>query len=102
MTPSYLLAALVTRYQRGHVSQAEAAKLLGMRKADFADMVAYKSLETWAWSRYLESFNHTFPECDRRAVMRQSIGNSAFKARTYTDTELLTPPKRELRNGDPW
>ena len=101
-SPAFLLAALLTRYQRGHVDQAEAAKLLGIRKSDFADLAAYRSMETWAWSYYLDRFNYAFPECDRRAVMRQSIGNSAFKARTYTDTELLTPPKRELRNGDPW
>lgn len=65
-----LLTALLDACRRGLVDHCEAAKLLGIRKADLGDLVAWRMLEVAFWRVYLAAFNHTFPECNA-ALFRQ-------------------------------
>lgn len=106
-----LLTRLLVRHWKGGIDQHDAAKLIGIRKDEFAELSALRHclliLENMGWRYYLARFNHAFPECDRASVKRQSPHNSelwapsryrmqALDSRAYTDAELLTPPQREL------
>ena len=97
-----LLTALLVRHWKGGVDQAQAAKLIGIRKDEFAELAALRHclliLENMGWRYYLARFNYAFPECDQASV-RRPADPRAFVPRTYTDTELLTPPQRELETG---
>lgn len=96
--PAALLDALLIRYWHGGVTQAKAAQLLGIRRAEFVELADLRKcvaiIETHAWRYFLQAFNERFPECDRRAVYRPVADGRAFAARMYTDADLLAPPDR--------
>lgn len=77
------LNALVLAYRRGEITQEAAAKLCEIRKETFAELATAHALETFGtlwervqrdvqWHAYLRRFLATFPECDARAVRRES------------------------------
>jgi len=83
---SALLDALVLAYFRREVSQDSAAKLLKMRKSEFAELALgwaadlLQQAEQFeqirrdvAWRAYLSRFLASFPDCDPRAVRRESL-----------------------------
>ena len=80
------LEALILAYRRGELTQEEAAKRYKIRKATFGKLAtdhAMEAIEAHAediqriqadvqWHAYLRRFLATFPECDARAVRRES------------------------------
>lgn len=102
MTARKLLDGLLLLYWREGVTQKEAAKLLGIRKDEFAELAALRRccliIEDAAWRYFLAQFNHTFPECDRRATKRDTGPRWDRKGRMYTDDQLLTPPDPGTRS----
>ncbi len=72
MTALNLIHALVVCYWRGGVTQEAAAKMLGIRKAEFGEyadsLVFVDAIERLAWRYYLARFSYAFPETDPRAV----------------------------------
>lgn len=93
-----LLDRLLARYQAGGVTQEQAAKLVGIRRADFVELSAMRRwvhvLEAIVWQRYMAAFLYRFPECDKRATHRPTPQWRESEGRRYTDEELLTPPQR--------
>lgn len=91
-----LLTALLVHYWRGGVEQGDAAKLLGMRKDEFAELAALRKCELivddLTWRHYLSRFNQLFPECDRNATKRNVPDWHKPEGRMYTEAELLKPP----------
>lgn len=61
-----LLASLVDRCRRGLVSQEEAARLLGIRKSELGDLIAWRTVEAGVWRCYVSAFHEAFPWCDAR------------------------------------
>lgn len=91
-----LLDRLLALYWRGGVTQARAAQLVGIRRDEFVELAelrrAVLMLEAAAWRHFLSAFLYRFPECDQRAVRRESDRGIAAGSRMYTDDELLMPP----------
>lgn len=94
------LTRLLHLHWRGGVDQAQAAKLVGIRKDEFAELAALRKclliVERAVWRYYLARFNFAFPECDRMAMRRAHPSNAPVEVRRYTDIELLTPPNPEV------
>ena len=63
---SDLLTALLDACRRELVTHEEAARLVGIHKADIGDLVAWRMVECAVWRCYQTAFLHTFPECDVR------------------------------------
>jgi hypothetical protein len=61
-----LLAALVGLQWRGKVTLGEAAKLVGIRKSEMGDLVAWWLVEAAIWRTYVAAFHRAVPECDTR------------------------------------
>jgi len=92
-----LLARLLARYLLDDgLGQVEAAKLIGIRTATFAELASTVleqiALSRSAYMHLLREFYRAFPECDQRAVRQESIPWRRMEPRMYTDEELLTPP----------
>jgi hypothetical protein len=63
-TNADLLTALLDACRRGLVTIGDAAQLVGIRKADMGDLVAWRMVEAAVWRSYVGAFHHAFPECD--------------------------------------
>jgi hypothetical protein len=72
-SPDDLLTALLDACRRGLVTHEEAAKLIGIRKRELGDLVAWRMVEAAAWRTFQAAFNHAFPECDARLWRLQSV-----------------------------
>lgn len=101
-SPQQLIDALMASYWQGRVSQAEAAKLLGIRRQEFVELSALRwgvaILQSAAWRYFMTAFNSAFPECDPALARREEIPSGKMGVRMYTDAELLSPPHvRTLR-----
>lgn len=72
-----LLHALVVCYWRGGVTQESAAKMVGIRKAEFGEyargLLFMDLIEQVGWRYYLARFSYAFPETDPRAVRKYSL-----------------------------
>lgn len=72
-----LLHRLAICYWRGGVTQEAAAKMLGIRKAEFGEyargLLFVDLIEQAGWRYYLARFSHRFPETDPRAVRTYSL-----------------------------
>ncbi|GAB3094915.1 hypothetical protein [Lysobacter terrae] len=113
-----LLTALLDACRRGLVTHQDAAKVLGIRKSDLSDLVAWRMLEVAAWRTCEAAFYHAFPECNPRlwrlptVVLKEDNllrGGRASQCRQYspTEAETLQPSQPhittpELENGDAW
>ena len=72
----HLLAAVLDAYWKGEVTQAKAAKLIGIRRKWFVELAEIKLvdrvisddrlLRAAAWRIFLSAFHECFPECDSR------------------------------------
>lgn len=103
-TPEQLLDTLLSRCWRGDVTLAKAARMVGVRKEDFAELATGKHflaiIENAAWRYYMAQFNYSFPECDPRARKRDPLFNNGFGERQFTDSDLLkTAHDREWMEG---
>lgn len=78
---------------RGDVTIASAARMVGVRKEDFAELATGKHflaiIENACWRYYMAQFNYSFPECDQRAVRRENLYRNGHGEREYTDSQLL-------------
>lgn len=114
MTPEApaLLTALIDGCRRGVVTHREAARLVGIRKADFSDLVAWRMVEVAVWRCYEATFNRTFPECDARLQRHASIQHhtdnllrggppSACIHYDAADAENLPPAHDRLQLSEP-
>jgi hypothetical protein len=113
-----LLTALLDACRHDLVTHEEAAKLLGIRKSDLSDLVAWRMVEAAAWRTFVGAFHHTFPECDARLWRLPSVelkadnylrGSPPSVCKHYTadEAESLPPSQAhitmpELENGDAW
>ena len=72
-----LLHGLVVRYWRGAITQGDAARMLGIRKAEFGEyargLLFVGLIERVGWRYYLARFSYAFPETDPRAVRTYSL-----------------------------
>lgn len=72
-----ILSRIVAAYLQGRLSQSRAAKLIGIRKEEFAEYadgeMLLAAIERAAWGYYLSHFAYVFPECDPRAVRSDSL-----------------------------
>jgi hypothetical protein len=59
-----LLTALLDACRRGLVTHEDAAKLVGIRKSELGDLVAWRMVEAAAWRTFQAAFHHAFPECN--------------------------------------
>ncbi|GAB3356163.1 hypothetical protein [Lysobacter tyrosinilyticus] len=116
--PRDLLTALLDACRRGLVTHEEAAKLVGIRKSDLSDLVAWRMLEVAAWRTCEAAFYHAFPECNPRLWRLPSVelkqdnllrGGRASQCRHYSTAEAryLQPSQAhihapELENGEAW
>lgn len=77
MTPADMLKALALCYWRGGVTQEAAAKMVGIRKAEFGEyargLLFVDLIEQVGWRYYLARFSYAFPETDPRAVRKYSL-----------------------------
>jgi len=100
-TQRALLDALLALYWCDGVTQQKAAKLLGIRRAEFSELADLRRcaliLEAAAWRFYLRAFNGCFPECDRHLAYRHSPDSRGFERRMFTEDELLAPPNRDRK-----
>lgn len=117
-SPKDLLTALLDACRRGLVSHEEAAKLIGIRKAELGDLVAWRMVEAAVWRCYVMAFHHTFPECDPHLYRVPPVeprtddlmrGGRASECNHYTaeEAESLQPSqphiiRPELEIGDAW
>ncbi len=72
----HLLALVLAAYWDGRVTQAQAAKMIGIRREWFVAMAEVKLVErvisderllrAAAWRIFLSAFHECFPECDSR------------------------------------
>lgn len=73
----HILSHILAAYWQGRISQTRAAKLIGIRKAEFAEyadgLMVLAAVERAAWAYYVSRFCQAFPECDPRAVRRDSL-----------------------------
>lgn len=123
-----LLDALLLAYFRREVTQKRAAKLLGMRTSEFAELATGWAVELFEraikanadeveevrrgveWRLYLRRFLATFPECDPRAcrhdTLPAAIGDDLFRpvpdapVTTYAGTAAATLPPAEPYIGN--
>lgn len=100
--PDDLLTMLLVVYWRGGVDQCEAAKLLGIRKEDFAELAELRRglliYDLVVWRYFMRAFNERFPECDRRCSYRAEPDPRNYSGRMYTDAELLAVPQSGTEN----
>lgn len=110
--PAELLDALLAVYWRGKVMQGEAAKLVGIRKEDFAELAELRmgeaALDRVVWAYYLRAFHRSFPNCDvklcrqRRFATTPAVDSDDLGSEpTAKEIELLTPPNPSLREVVP-
>lgn len=108
-TPADLLTALLDACRRGLVTHCEAAKLVGIRKEDMGDLVAWRMVEVTAWRGYESAFNGAFPECNARLLRSTAVGlreddlmrgGPPSECRHYGAEEAASLLMREPENGD--
>lgn len=91
-----LLDRLLAMHWLGGVTDAQAARLAGMRRAEFVELselrLAVRTIERVGWAYYQAQFLYRFPECDKRATKRDNGPLWDRDGRMFTDAELLTPP----------
>lgn len=95
-----LLDALLARYWAGAVTQAQAAKLVDIRRDEFVELAELRlglyAFEAKAMRLFMAAFHELFPECDRRASYRKDCGfRKDAGIRQYTDDDLLAVPNRD-------
>lgn len=92
--PATLLTRLLVLYWAGGVTQEVAAKLVGIRRVEFAELADLRHclvvIEAAAWRYYLRAFHQQFPECDRNLAYRHPVDSRGFEGRMYSDDELLS------------
>jgi hypothetical protein len=99
-----LLTALLDACRRGLVTHEEAAKLIGIRKSELGDLVAWRMVEAAAWRTFQAAFHHAFPECSASLWRLPSVdlkaddmwrGDITTTCRNYTAEEAaqLQPPE---------
>jgi hypothetical protein len=99
-SPDDLLTALLDACRRGLVTHEEAAKLVGIRKCEFSDLVAWRMVECAVWRCYEAAFHKTFSWCDPNAWRVPYVANK--------EDQLWRPPANlranspELEIGDAW
>jgi hypothetical protein len=101
-----LLDRLLALYWADGVTQGQAAVLLGMRKADFAEFADLKlgerALARVANEYLAGSFNAAFPHCDPAAHAHARHATAAARPCDWSrkpsrrDCILLTPPQRQI------
>ncbi len=104
-----LLRALLDACLRGHVLQGEAAHLLGIRKADLGDLVAWRMIERGIWRLYESAFARAFPECNAALYQLDRVdpppplrtGWQPGPCQTYSATEAVGLPKAQGRLHSP-
>lgn len=104
LSPEQLLNRLLALHWLGGVTDEDAAKLVGIRKADFAEYADVRLLEHGlrraALAYFRRAFHRQFPECDARAWQRAKHATAKRKPGTYSrkpsrrEVELMTPPQR--------
>lgn len=102
--PRDLLTALLDACRCGLVTQPRAAKLLGIRKEEFAELSDLRlGIDGWeraAWRYFEERFNYRFPECDPRCATGKARAYEGTPRDIYAtepsprDCQLLEPPQR--------
>jgi hypothetical protein len=98
--PEALLTALLDACRRGLVTHEEAAKLVGIRKEDFSDLVAWRMVECAVWRCYVAAFHRAFPWCDSNAWRVPHVENNEDQLwRPPTELHIAHP---EPENGDAW
>jgi hypothetical protein len=106
-SPDDLLTALLDACRRGLVTHEEAAKLIGIRKRELGDLVAWRMVETAAWRTFQAAFHHAFPECNASLWRLQSVDlkaddhwrigpASACRQHTADEAEGLPSSQRQL------
>ena len=93
-------------YWHEGVTQAEAAKLVGIRREEFVELAELRlgihAFEAVAMRRFEAAFNELFPECDRRTSYRKDCGfRHDDGVRQYTDADLLRVPNRDRLESGP-
>jgi len=101
--PGSLLTRLLALYWMGGVTQAKAAKLVGIRRDEFMELADLRRcaliIEAAAWRYYLRAFNGCFPDCDRQLAYRHASDARGFERRMYSDEDLLAVPNRDRKSG---